>query len=141
MGMLWLRRSARWLLPLTLGMSSQALAQKSKPHAAKTSRATRKARAAHGTFTDARAQAGRLIRGVDLTGMQRQQVDAIRKRYEVKYRDLEKQQDQVDKTHGSAAPVLTRLSSARAAERAEIAALLTPSQRAAFDRNGRALRQ
>jgi Spy/CpxP family protein refolding chaperone len=139
--MFWSHRSALWLLPLALGISSQTPAQTPKAHAAKSSRATRKAKAAHGSFTDARAQAGRLIRGVDLTGMQRQQVDAIRKRYELRYRELEKQQDHVDKTHGSLAPVLARLSTARAAERGEIAALLTPSQRAVFDRNGRALRQ
>ena len=121
--------------------SQATKAQATKAHAAKSSRAARKATATHGSFTDARAQAGRLIRGVDLTGMQRQQVETIRKRYEVKYRDLEKQQDHADKTHGSSAPILARLSTARAAERGEIAALLTPSQRTVFDRNGRALRQ
>jgi septal ring factor EnvC (AmiA/AmiB activator) len=89
----------------------------------------------HESFKAARDQSSRLTRGVKLTQAERQKFEDTRKRYDTQYKDLEKQQRELDRNHQPDAAVLAKLEALRVQERADIRGMLTPAQQTVFDRN------
>lgn len=86
-------------------------------------------------FRDARQQSERLVKHIHLTASQRTQARAIRKKYDVQYKALAKQERDADKAGTSDAAIMAQLAQLRAQERAEIRGMLTADQQAQFDRN------
>jgi hypothetical protein len=87
-------------------------------------------------FRDARQQSERLIKHIKLTASERTQATAIRKKYDVQYKALAKQERAADKAGTSDAAIVLQLEQLRAQERAELRGILTADQQVQFDRNG-----
>jgi hypothetical protein len=86
-------------------------------------------------FRDARNQSEGLMKHLKLTAAERDQFNSTRKKYDVQYRALEKQEHDADKAGTSDAAILSQLEQLRTQERAELRGFLTASQQAQFDRN------
>jgi hypothetical protein len=86
-------------------------------------------------FASARSQSERLTRRIKLTADEREQLSAIRKSYDKKYKDLEKQDRAADKAGQSETAIMQQLEQLRTQERSEIRELLTATQQRQFDKN------
>jgi len=105
------------------------------PAQAKTKEAKAAEKTEHREFKDARKESQRLIKHIKLTADERSRVNSIRKNYDDQYKALEKQERANNKTGTSDAAILAQLAQLRAQERAELRAVLTPSQQSEFDAN------
>jgi hypothetical protein len=90
-------------------------------------------------FASARSQSARLTRHIKLTADEKEQYSAIRKNYDNKYKDLEKQERAADKSAQSQTAIMQQLEQLRTQERSDIRELLTATQQRQFDRNVAAL--
>jgi hypothetical protein len=90
-------------------------------------------------FASARSQSERLTRHIKLTADEKEQYNAIRKSYDKKYKDLEKQERSADKSGQSETAIMQQLQQLRTQERSDIRELLTATQQKQFDRNAAAL--
>ena len=105
------------------------------PSKAKTREAKGEEKAEHREFKEARHESETLLTHIKLTAGERAQVNSIRKRYDDRFKTLEKQEHKGDKAGTLDAATLAHLTQLRAQERAELRAVLTPSQQAQLDAN------
>lgn len=93
-------------------------------------------RAEHNALREAHQQSTWLVKGAKLSGDERRQVRAIDKKYEAQIRALRKEEKAADKMGAdNDAAYNARVTALTTQERAEIRAVLSPTQQARFDAN------
>ena len=103
------------------------------------SRAERRAEigesAASAELKVSRDQSKHLLKGIKLTGAQKDQVKAITKKYEEQYKSLDRQERAADPASQPERTFGPQWQAMRDLEKGELRAALTPEQRARFDQN------
>src|SRR5262245_3464668 len=89
----------------------------------------------HAAIKAARTEPNALLKGIKLTKTEEKSVDAIEKKYDGQLKELDKQEDGDEKSGASTASFASKIDALRAQERADLRAVLTPSQATQFDKN------
>ena len=86
-------------------------------------------------FKLSRDQSKHLLKGVKLTGAQKDQVKAITKKYDEQYKSIDRQQRAADPATQPERQFGPQWQAMRELEKGELRAALTPEQQARFDQN------
>ena len=95
----------------------------------------RERKAENAEVKSAREEPGKLLKGIKLTKAERKSVNDVEKKYRTQLTDLEKQEDAAEKAGKPDTDFASKVTALKTQERAEIRALLTADQAAAFDKN------
>lgn len=86
-----------------------------------------------------RSQPKALLKGIKLSKTQEKSVDSIQKKYDDQLKALDKQEDAAEKAGTSTTAIDAKISALGTQERADLRAVLDPSQVTQFDKNASAI--
>jgi hypothetical protein len=103
----------------------------------KAARATEKKEdnAERAAIKSARNEPKALLKGIRLSAAERTSVNDIQKKYDGQLKDLEKQENDAEKSGKPDATIVSKIDALRVQERAELRTALTPAQATRFDKN------
>ena len=91
--------------------------------------------AARAALKTTRGQPKELLKGIKFSKTQEKSVDSIQKKYDDQLKALEKQEDAAEKAGTPTTSIATKISALGTQERADLRAVLNPSQVTQFDKN------
>src|SRR5690349_11918284 len=119
----------------TGSVKSNPKADKGQATAAAARMEARERKAEKAWFKAARAEPKHLMKGIDLTKEQKENIKAIEKRYDAQLNELDKADKDADKAGKSDVSIPSRVEDIRLKEREELRSALTPEQQRMFAKN------